>query len=52
MPELTLLRDTFVVLAADSALSVPKLVTVEGTEEATSFAGAGEITLDKPDSDK
>ncbi len=48
LPELTLLRDTFVLLAADSALTVPKLAVVEGTEEPTSFAGAGVIALDAP----
>ena len=48
LPELVLLRDTFVLLAADSALSVPKLAVVEGTAEPTSFAGAGVISLDAP----
>ncbi|MBL7646005.1 MAG: hypothetical protein JNK74_07425 [Candidatus Hydrogenedentes bacterium] len=48
LPELNLLRDTFVLLAADSALTVPKLAVVEGTTEPTSFAGAGVISLDAP----
>lgn len=48
LPELVRLSDTFVSLADDSVLNVPKLTVVEGTEAATSFTGSGAITLNAP----
>lgn len=48
LPELTLLSDTFVLLAEDSTLTVPKLAVVEGTDAATSFASVGSSILSAP----